>query len=122
MTNTNVSKGHGLGPGAILLHSLAKHWWVLALRGVAAIVFGILAFAWPGITVVSLVILYGAYALVDGVFSIFAAIGGGNNLEAVKCQPDANCRAKIGVVIGYKYFNHIHLNVEQKLLGGRRSA
>ena len=77
MTNTNVSKGHGLGPGAILLHSLAKHGWVLALRGVAAIVFGILAFAWPGITVVSLVILYGAYALVDGVFSIFAAIGGG---------------------------------------------
>ena len=77
MTNTNISKGHGLGAGAILLHSLAKHWWVLALRGVAAIVFGVLAFAWPGITVVSLVILYGAYALVDGVFSIFAAIGGG---------------------------------------------
>ena len=77
MTNTNVSKGHGLGAGAILLHSLAKHWWVLALRGIAAIVFGVLAFAWPGITVVSLVILYGAYAFVDGVFSIFAAIGGG---------------------------------------------
>jgi uncharacterized membrane protein HdeD (DUF308 family) len=77
MTNTNISKGHGLGAGAVLLHSLAKHWWVLALRGLAAIVFGILAFAWPGITVVSLVILYGAYALVDGVFSIFAAIGGG---------------------------------------------
>jgi uncharacterized membrane protein HdeD (DUF308 family) len=77
MTNTNISKGHGLGPGAILLHSLARHWWVLALRGVAAIVFGILAFAWPGITVVSLVILYGAYALVDGAFSIYAAIVGG---------------------------------------------
>lgn len=77
MTNTNVTQGHGLGAGAILLHKLAKNWWALALRGVAAIVFGILAFAWPGITVVSLVILYGAYALVDGVFSIFAAISGG---------------------------------------------
>jgi len=77
MTNTNMTQGHGLGAGAILLHKLAKNWWALALRGVAAIVFGILAFAWPGITVVSLVILYGAYALVDGVFSIFAAIGGG---------------------------------------------
>ena len=77
MTNTNMTHGHGLGPGAILLHNLAKNWWALALRGVAAIVFGILAFAWPGITIVSLVILYGAYALVDGVFSIFAAIGGG---------------------------------------------
>lgn len=75
--NTNVTNAKGLGAGAILLHNLAKHWWALALRGVAAIVFGVLAFAWPGITIVSLVILYGAYALVDGVFSIFAAIGGG---------------------------------------------
>ena len=74
MTNTNTQ---GLGAGAILLHNLAKNWWALALRGVAAIVFGVLAFAWPGITIMSLVILYGAYALVDGVFSIFAAIGGG---------------------------------------------
>ena len=76
MTNINT-QGHGLGAGAILLHNLAKNWWALALRGVAAIVFGILAFAWPGITILSLVMLYGAYALVDGVFSIFAAIGGG---------------------------------------------
>jgi len=77
MTN-NATNTHGLGAGAVLLHSLAKNWWVLLLRGVAAIVFGVLAFAWPGITIVSLVILYGAYALVDGAFSIFAAIGGGS--------------------------------------------
>ena len=76
MTN-NVTNARGLGAGALLLHGLAKHWWVLALRGVAAIVFGVLAFAWPGITILSLVMLYGAYALVDGVFSIFAAVGGG---------------------------------------------
>lgn len=76
MSNT-MTQGRGLRPGAILLHSLAKHWWVLLLRGIAAIVFGVLAFAWPGITIVSLVILYGAYALVDGVFSIIAAISGG---------------------------------------------
>ena len=76
MTN-NVTNARGLGAGALLLHGLAKHWWVLALRGVAAIVFGVLAFAWPGITILSLVMLYGAYAFVDGVFSIFAAIGGG---------------------------------------------
>ncbi|WP_421695763.1 HdeD family acid-resistance protein [Aestuariivirga sp.] len=75
--NDNVITAKGLGPGAAILHGLAKNWWALLLRGIAAIVFGVLAFAWPGITVLSLVILYGAYALVDGVFAIFAAISGG---------------------------------------------
>jgi uncharacterized membrane protein HdeD (DUF308 family) len=69
-------KATGL-PQPMLLHGLAKNWWLLLLRGIAAIIFGILAFAWPGITLLSLVILYGAYALVDGVLSIAAAIGGG---------------------------------------------
>jgi uncharacterized membrane protein HdeD (DUF308 family) len=68
-------KATGLQP--MLLHGLAKNWWLLLLRGIAAIIFGILAFAWPGITLLSLVILYGAYALVDGVLSIAAAVGGG---------------------------------------------
>jgi uncharacterized membrane protein HdeD (DUF308 family) len=75
MTN-NTANAKGLGQGAVILHSLAKNWWLLLLRGLAAIVFGVLAFAWPGITVISLVIVYGAYALVDGLFSIYAAIRG----------------------------------------------
>lgn len=70
-------KATGMTPQPMLLHGLAKNWWLLLLRGIAAIVFGILAFAWPGITLLSLVILYGAYALVDGVLAIAAAIGGG---------------------------------------------
>jgi len=72
-----MTQGKGLGGGAILLHSLAKHWWLLLLRGIAAIIFGVLAFMSPLIVGISLVILYGAYVLVDGVFSIFAAISGG---------------------------------------------
>lgn len=56
-----------------ILHALAKSWWVLLLRGIAAIVFGVLAFAWPGLTLVTLVLLYGAFALVDGVLSLIAA-------------------------------------------------
>lgn len=68
----------GLGQGALILHGLAKNWWALLLRGLASIVFGVLAFAWPGITILSLVILYGAYALVDGVFALYAAISGSN--------------------------------------------
>jgi len=60
------------------LHALARNWWLLLLRGIAAILFGLLAFAWPGITLISLVILYGFYALFDGLFAILAAIKGGN--------------------------------------------
>ncbi|HZU07940.1 MAG TPA: HdeD family acid-resistance protein [Chloroflexota bacterium] len=53
---------------------LARRWWLLALRGVAAILFGLAAFAWPGITLTVLVVLFGAYALVDGLFAIGAAV------------------------------------------------
>jgi uncharacterized membrane protein HdeD (DUF308 family) len=55
---------------------LARNWWAIAIRGVAAILFGLLAFLWPGLTLAALVLLFGAYALVDGIFSIVAAVGG----------------------------------------------
>jgi uncharacterized membrane protein HdeD (DUF308 family) len=61
----------------MLVELLSRYWWVLLLRGIAAILFGILAFAWPGLTLASLVIVFGAYALVDGVFAIASAIRGG---------------------------------------------
>lgn len=51
-----------------------RHWWALALRGLAAIALGILAFALPGMTLGVLVWLFGAYALVDGVFAIVSAV------------------------------------------------
>jgi uncharacterized membrane protein HdeD (DUF308 family) len=60
-------------PDRPILRALAKRWWVLLLRGIAAIVFGVLAFVWPGLTLVTLVLLYGAFALVDGVLSLIAA-------------------------------------------------
>jgi uncharacterized membrane protein HdeD (DUF308 family) len=47
-------------------------WWALALRGVAAILLGIAAFVWPGLTLVALVLLLGAFLLVDGVLSLVA--------------------------------------------------
>jgi uncharacterized membrane protein HdeD (DUF308 family) len=56
-----------------LLTTFANHWWVLLLRGIAAVLFGILAFVWPGLTLVALVILYGVYAIIDGVTAIFVA-------------------------------------------------
>jgi uncharacterized membrane protein HdeD (DUF308 family) len=55
---------------------LVRNWWAIALRGVAAILFGIMAFAVPGITLAALILLFGAYALVDGVLNIIAAVRG----------------------------------------------
>jgi hypothetical protein len=63
-------------PGRPVLHALAKCWWLLLLRGIAAVLFGLLAFIWPGLTLVTLVLLYGAFALVDGVPCISQACDG----------------------------------------------
>jgi len=59
--------------GTPMLDTLSKAWWLVLLRGVVAILFGVLAFAWPGLTLFTLVLLYGAYALVDGVIALVAA-------------------------------------------------
>jgi uncharacterized membrane protein HdeD (DUF308 family) len=55
---------------------LARNWWAIALRGVAAVVFGVLALLLPGTTLAALVLLFGAYAIVEGVFSLIAAVRG----------------------------------------------
>src|SRR5690349_11874073 len=53
---------------------LAQNWWALALRGVFAIIFALIAFFSPGVTLLSLVWVFAAYMLVDGVFEIVAGI------------------------------------------------
>ena len=55
-----------------MLHTLARNWWALALRGLAAVLFGVLTFIVPGITLVTLVLLFGIYALMDGFFNVIA--------------------------------------------------
>lgn len=52
---------------------LARNWKWLLWRGIASILFGIAALCWPGVTLLALVLIYGAYALVDGVFALGAA-------------------------------------------------
>jgi uncharacterized membrane protein HdeD (DUF308 family) len=53
--------------------TVARHWWALVLRGLAGIFFGLVTFFAPGISLAALVILFGAYAFADGVFSLVAA-------------------------------------------------
>jgi uncharacterized membrane protein HdeD (DUF308 family) len=62
--------------GVPLLRSLSENWWLLFLRGLAAIAFGVLAFVWPGHTLLALTFIYASFALVDGLFSLGAAIFG----------------------------------------------
>jgi len=56
-----------------MLNLMTQNWWALALRGLVAILFGIAAFVWPGITLWALVAIFGAYALIDGIFAIVEA-------------------------------------------------
>jgi uncharacterized membrane protein HdeD (DUF308 family) len=57
-------------PASVLIGTVARHWPLILVRGLAAIAFGILCFVWPAITLLALVVLYGVYAIVDGVAAI----------------------------------------------------
>ena len=59
-----------------MLQTLAKNWWAIVLRGVFAVLFGLGAFFWPGITLAVLVLLYGAYLFADGILAVVWAIAG----------------------------------------------
>jgi len=57
-----------------MLDRWTGNWWALALRATAALIFGIVAFALPGPTLAAVVLVFGAYAIADGVLSIVAAV------------------------------------------------
>jgi len=65
----------------LLSQLLSRFWWMLLLRGVLAILFGISALAWPGLTLMTLVVLFAAFAFVDGVFEVVHAISHRRELE-----------------------------------------
>ncbi len=55
-----------------ILGLISKYWWVMLVRGVLAIVFGIIAIVWPGVTLLGLIWLFGAYAIGDGAVEIWS--------------------------------------------------
>ncbi|BAT60677.1 hypothetical protein GJW-30_1_03226 [Variibacter gotjawalensis] len=63
-------------PPRLRLHAIAKVWWLFLIRGIASIIFGVLTFMWPGLSLLTLVIFYGAFVLVDGIFALIAAAQG----------------------------------------------
>jgi uncharacterized membrane protein HdeD (DUF308 family) len=76
---------------------LSRNWWAVAIRGLAALIFGILALIWPRETFLVLVILFGAYALVDGIFAVVSAIRG---RTALRDWGWLLAEGIIGIVIG----------------------
>src|ERR1700732_628646 len=70
-TTFNSTSGVGSGPAA---ETLVQNWWLFTLRGVLGIIFGCLALIFPGPTILSLVLLFSAYMLVDGIFGIISAV------------------------------------------------
>ena len=80
MTSTAANDSAAAGssaspfPPCAMSRVLIANWWLLALRGLLGVIFGVVALAFPGSTILALVLLFSAYALVDGAFSVVAAI------------------------------------------------
>ena len=73
---------HTYPPGTVLmrpmLDDLARNWWLVLLRGIAAILFGLLTIMWPGLSLLTFVLFFGVFALFDGGLALGAAIMGGS--------------------------------------------
>jgi uncharacterized membrane protein HdeD (DUF308 family) len=57
-----------------LINVAAKNWWTFLLRGILAVLFGLMAFLWPGLTLGVLILVWGAFAFADGIFAIVSGV------------------------------------------------
>ena len=76
MSTMHIQPSHPSPFLGLALRELAENWWLLLLRGIAAIGFGVLAFIWPDLTLLTLTYMWGFYAIADGVLALWAAIAG----------------------------------------------
>jgi uncharacterized membrane protein HdeD (DUF308 family) len=66
----------------MLARILSRYWWMTLIRGIIAILFGVMLFAWPQISLLSLVLVFGAFAFADGVVGVVTAVGGRREHES----------------------------------------
>lgn len=92
---------------------LSRSWWAVALSGVAAVLFGLLAFSLPGLVLASLVILFGAFALIDGIFHIISAVEG---IEHHESWVWPLARGIVGVLAGLVTFTFPRLTAVALLI------
>jgi uncharacterized membrane protein HdeD (DUF308 family) len=65
-----------------MIAALAQNWWAIGIRGVLGILFGLIALFLPGVTILSIILVFAAYAFVDGVFGIVAGFERRANMNA----------------------------------------
>jgi uncharacterized membrane protein HdeD (DUF308 family) len=78
-----------------------KHWWQVAVRGFVALLFGILLLAWPGISLFVFAIFFGAFAFVDGIFTLVAAV---NYKAGAGQRAWLFVRGILGIIVGIVTF------------------
>ncbi|MFC6084265.1 HdeD family acid-resistance protein [Sphaerisporangium aureirubrum] len=81
----------------LVAEETTRHWWSYAVRGAAAVLFGILAIFWPLITLMTLVVLFGVFAVVSGVITLVGAVRGGDPEDS---KPWAIASGILGIVAG----------------------
>jgi len=77
--SANMEQSFGIGPVLGRSAALARNWWALVLRGVFAIIFGVVALFWTNIAIASLLLVFAIYMLADGVFGVIAAVRAASN-------------------------------------------
>ena len=70
----------------MLSQILSRYWWATLLRGVAWVLFGLVVFAWPGMSILTLTMLFGVFVLADGV---------GNIAAAMNQKPGGSCCSRV---------------------------
>src|SRR5438309_1235149 len=86
----------------MLIETVKRHWWVPVLRGIAAIIFGVIAFTHPVMAAATLVLFFGAWVLIDGIFRVIGSVGHRAS------DPDWGWQLVIGIlgiIIGFLTFH-----------------